>query len=56
MFSGHKLTDEEKARSIELAGMRNDIIIIKRKEKLIKRIKEIHDFTYEIEHNHTKHK
>lgn len=49
VFSGHELSDDEKKKSIELAGLRNDIIVVKYSTSLVKQIKKIHDFTFENE-------
>ena len=46
MFSGHILTDEEKSKSIKLAGLKNDIIVIKCTNKNVSRIRRIHNFSY----------
>lgn len=46
MFSSHELTEEEKRKSIELAGVKNDIVVVKCTKKNLKRIREIHDFSY----------
>lgn len=46
MFSGHELTEEEKRKSIELAGVKNDIVVVKCTKKNLKRIREVHDFSY----------
>lgn len=46
MFSGHILTDEEKSKSIKLAGLKNDIIVIKCTNKNVSRIRRLHNFSY----------
>lgn len=55
MFAGHELAQEEKAKSIELAGLRNDIIVVKYNDKLIKCIKNFYDFTFKDESGRKKH-
>lgn len=49
VFSGHELTDKEKKKSIELAGLKNDMIIVKHSKELVKLINEVHEFTYKDE-------
>ena len=49
VFSGHELTDEEKKKSIELAGLKNDMIVVKHSKKLVKLINEVHEFSYKDE-------
>ena len=46
LFSGHELTDEEKKKSVELAGLKNDIVVVKYKEKTVQQLREIHDFSF----------
>ena len=46
MFFWHELTEEEKRKSIELAGVKNDIVVVKCTKKNLKRIREVHDFSY----------
>lgn len=49
VFSGHILSDEEKTKSIQLAGLKNDIIVTKYSDRLVKQIDQIHEFTFENE-------
>lgn len=49
VFSGHELTDKEKKKSIELAGLKNDVIVVKHSKGLVKLINEVHEFTYKDE-------
>lgn len=55
VFSGHELSDDEKKKSIELAGLRNDIIVVKYSASLVKQIRKIHEFTFENESRIKKH-
>lgn len=49
VFSGHELTNEEKKKSIEYAGLKNDMIVVKHSKKLVKLINEVHEFSYKDE-------
>lgn len=49
VFSGHELTNEEKKKSIELAGLKNDMVVVKHSKKLVKLINEVHEFSYKDE-------
>lgn len=49
VFSGHELTEEEKKKSIEYAGLKNDMIVVKHSKKLVKLINEVHEFSYKDE-------
>lgn len=49
VFSGHELTEEEKKKSIEYAGLKNDMIVVKYSKKLVKLINEVHEFSYKDE-------
>ena len=49
LFSGHALSEKEKDKSIQLAGLKNDIIVVKYSEKLVEQINQVHEFTFKDE-------
>ena len=49
LFSGHELSAEEKDKSIQLAGLKNDIIVVKYSKELVEQINQVHEFTFKDE-------
>lgn len=49
LFSGHELSAEEKDKSIRLAGLKNDIIVVKYSKELVEQINQVHEFTFKDE-------
>ena len=56
LFSGHELNAEEKDKCIRLAGLKNDIIVVKYSYKLVDWINEVHEFTFKDEITRDGHK
>ena len=46
LFSGHELSEDEKDKSIQLAGLKNDIIVVKYSKELVEQINQVHEFTF----------
>lgn len=49
LFSGHELSAEEKDKSIQLAGLKNNIIVVKYSKELVEQINQAHEFTFKDE-------